>query len=98
MVFRALHFSSIYVGGYSLSNGYRAEHAQPCTKMKSGSGCCQQSPRAQSCIALEGGGLGNPQSGRNLPNIKVIKQTRNCVPPNLLPLFGCCLGSAFHGL
>lgn len=26
MVFGALHFSSIYIGQYSLSNDYRAEH------------------------------------------------------------------------
>lgn len=28
MILRALHFSSIYVGQYNLSNDYRAEHAQ----------------------------------------------------------------------
>lgn len=100
MIFRALHFSSIYVAQYNLSNDYRAEHAQPCTEMKSGSGCCQQSPRAQSCGALEGGGgLGDPLSGRNLTIIKeVTKQTRNHVLPNHLPLLRCCLGSTFHVL
>lgn len=59
MVFRALNFSSIYISHYNLSSDYRTEHAQLCAKMKVGSGYCQQSPHAQSCIALERGGLGN---------------------------------------